>query len=788
MRYFARYTYFYLPEMHLIPMPRLLLALILLVLLNIPLSAQIAVGQWRDHLPYQNGRMVADAGDLVYYAGEDGLFSYHKEDGDIQRLSKVEGMSDVGYAAIAYSADNNALVVAYKSTNIDLIKNNSIINIPDIRDRQILGNKSINNIHVDGDLAYLACGFGIVVLDLARNEVKETYIIGPGGSNVNVLDVTTSATMIYAVTEQGVFNAPKTGVNLLDFANWGRFTDLPDGIYNACTYFDGKLYANLSLAPSDTLYFRHNGQWFKLEDNYPDRLNSLETSPDRLLVVRATATYTYRPNLQRERLVYEYVSGQFARPNHAVMDTDRTIWIADRSHGLVRYREDFSVSTIGVNGPAATTSFNISVWDGRCYVSAGGFSVTLANQYDPNGYFAFKDGQWKNVNVYSAPETEGIRDYVRVQTDPFDSRRVYAASWGWGLVEYYDDEFVKLYNGENSALRPVAGTTDRYLVSGMAMDRNGTLWVSGGESGDLLYAKAADGEWYGYGFNVIGNIMMGDITIDDIGQKWVVLPRGAGLLVFNDNGTLGNTGDDQAKRLSQSIGNGNLASTTTTCITTDLNGQVWVGTDNGISVFFSPQSVFSGNNFDSQRILVEQDGYVQYLLENERVTTIQVDGANRKWIGTEGAGVFLMSPDGTEEVLHFNMANSPLFSNNITSIGIDQLSGEVFIGTAKGMLSYRGTATYGEPEFDDTKVYAFPNPVRHDYAGPIAIKGLVRDADIKITDTAGRTVFTTRAEGGTAIWDGRSLGGNRARTGIYMVFASDDEGNETFVTKVMFIQ
>lgn len=769
-------------------MSKTLFPFLLLLCLNIPLNAQIAVGQWRDHLPYQNGLMVADAGDLVYYAGEDGLISYHKADGDIERLSKVEGMSDISYAAIAYSASNKTLVVAYKNTNLDLIQNNRIINIPDIRDRPILGNKTINNIHIDGDRAYLACGFGIVVVDIVRNEIRETYFIGDQGTAINVLDMSSSPTQLYACTENGVMWAPKTGVNLLDFANWSRFDDLPTGRYNATTFFDGRLYVNLTDTPRDTLYYRHNSEWRYLDTTYGDQLRRLESTEERLLLVRTGSTIEYNNSLQRLRLVAEYLPGLWGLPNHATHDDNGNLWIADRVHGLIRYGEDFSVGRVLVNGPSSTSSFNISVWDNRCYVASGGITVTLENRFDPNGYFSFKDDQWNTVNVYASPATSNMRDFVRVLTDPFDSRRVYAATWGWGLLEYFDDELVATYDTTNSSLRPVASFPDRLRLSGLAMDRNQTLWVSGSESGDLLFAKDKDGGWHSFNFNVIGNITLSDMAIDNFGQKWIVLPRGAGLLVFNDNNTLSNKTDDQAKRLTSSIGNGNLASSTTTCVTADLNGQVWVGTDNGISVFYSPQSVFSGNNFDSQRILVEQDGYVQYLLDNERVTTIQVDGANRKWIGTEGAGVFLMSPDGTEEFLHFTMSNSPLFSNNITSIGIDHLSGEVFIGTDKGMLSYRGTATYGEPEMTKDKVYAFPNPVRPDYNGPITVKGLVRDADVKITDTAGRTVFATRANGGQAIWDGYAIGGGKAQTGVYMVFASDEEGQETFVTKILFIR
>jgi hypothetical protein len=174
-------------------------------------------------------------------------------------------------------------------------------------------------------------------------------------------------------------------------------------------------------------------------------------------------------------------------------------------------------------------------------------------------------------------------------------------------------------------------------------------------------------------------------------------------------------------------------------------------------------------------------------LENEGVTAIAVDGANRKWLGTSNAGVFLMSEDGTEEILHFTQVNSPLFSDEITSLGIDHLSGEVFIGTEKGIISYKSTATWGTPEFVKEDVYAYPNPVEPDYEGPIAIKGLVRDADVKITDAAGNVVYATTAEGGQAIWNGNKQSGGRAKSGVYLVFASNEDGKETFVTKVLFI-
>jgi ligand-binding sensor domain-containing protein len=206
----------------------------------------------------------------------------------------------------------------------------------------------------------------------------------------------------------------------------------------------------------------------------------------------------------------------------------------------------------------------------------------------------------------------------------------------------------------------------------------------------------------------------------------------------------------------------------------------------GICVFYSPENFFiPGQNFDAQQILVQEGSYTQYLLENEMVTAIAVDGANQKWIGTDRGGVFLFSPDGTKKIYHFTIDNSPLFSNRITALAINPLTGEVYIGTDKGIISFKSTATEGGDTFSD--VYAYPNPVKEGYTGYIAIKGLVQDAEVKITDISGRLIFATKASGGQAIWDGKNFSGKRAKTGVYLVMASNSDGSEKIVTKILII-
>lgn len=769
-------------------MPRSLFFLPLVVIINLPLFAQVAIGQWRDHLPYGAGVQVADAGDQLFAASESGLFQYVKDGGDVTRLSKINGMSDIGYSAIAWSPENNTLVVAYSNTNIDLIQDGQIINVPDIKDKSILGNKTINKIHIKDDYAYLACGFAVVVLDIVKHEIKDTYYIGPNGSVLDVFDIATSTNDIYACTEAGVYRAALTGTNLANFESWTLITSLPMGKYNTCTWFSDKLYVNLSVPNAlDTMYYGTGNNWTHFDFLEEQDIVYLEDAHDRLLVSAGGSVSEYDEGHIRYRLAYDYGSS-FAYPNYATIDADRNLWIADKREGLVKQRANLSFSFISVNGPSGVTNTDISIWDGRVYVASGSLTPVWGNGYNANGIYSYQNNEWKNIGAYAFPQTSGLRDFIRVAIDPLDSKRMYAASWGWGVVEYYDDQFVAWYDTSNSTLQDLDGAPGNIKVAGMKVDpATGVLWVSASGTENLLHAKAPDGTWYGFNPTAVNNLILDQIAIDNSGQKWVVLARGAGMMVYNDGGTLSTANDDQSIKLSQNAGNGNMASNNVLCVASDFDGEIWVGTDNGISVFYSPESVFSGGNFDSQQILVEQDGYVQYLLENESVTAIAIDGANRKWLGTANAGVFLMSADGTKEIHHFTTENSPLFSNEINSLGIDQLSGEVFIGTNKGIISYKGTATWGTPEFQPETVYAYPNPVEPDYDGVIAVKGLVRDADVKITDAAGKVVYATTAYGGQAIWDGNNASGKRAQSGVYLVFASNEDGKETFVTKILFI-
>ncbi|HQB25668.1 MAG TPA: T9SS type A sorting domain-containing protein, partial [Bacteroidales bacterium] len=376
---------------------------------------------------------------------------------------------------------------------------------------------------------------------------------------------------------------------------------------------------------------------------------------------------------------------------------------------------------------------------------------------------------------------DSIYDMVCLAIDPSNPKHVYAGSWGKGLMEFNNRELIGVHNQYNSSLEGFVAALNNVFISGLAFDSKNNLWVANSGSSSILHCRKPDGSWqpYNLGGNASG-IDIGKMVIDDYDQKWVLMRKEHSLLVFNETLTQGKP----YKILGSATGEGAIPGNMVLSIAVDLDGEIWIGTDAGVAVFYNPDAVFSGYNFDAQRILVEQDGYVQYLLENESVTAIAIDGANRKWIGTDKAGVFLLSTDGTQQIYHFTEDNSPLLSNSVADIAIGK-DGEVFIGTSLGIVGFRGDSPSPGPPSDE--VYAFPNPVRPSYDGPIGISGLPQNADVKITTISGKLVYHTVAAGTQAVWNGRDFDGRRVQSGVYLVFVSNEDGSEKLITKILFI-
>ena len=755
------------------------------------LSAQnVGIGQWKDYLSYKSGTSVAEGGGKVYFASKSGIFSLIKGDNSIERLSKVSELADVEAVVINFNNYNNKLLIAYKNSNIDIIDGNKITNLSDIKRKYILGNKSINNIYFINQYAYLACGFGIVVIDMNKIEVSDTYYIGPNGSSLNVRDITSDGTYFYVATDVGVYKALQNNPNLANYSAWSKMNGLPLGIYNTITEFNGKIYTNFSKLLTngnynqDTAYVYNNISWTYFLPPTSYTIKSLKKCNNILIMSQPGAISTYNSDL----VLKEYIDGYFsdyARAETAVVDNTNNIWIADNKYGLVNWSPGKGIYSFFPDGPSSENVVAMSCNDNNLAVAPGGGS----NTFYIDGIYFYNETNWTNTkgNFPSVVNLDTIHNINNVLVDKNNSKRVYAATGLAGIIEFYEGLPVKLYNQFNSSLQTLPNIPGYIPIwtSGLAMDALGNLWVGNSGVPSSISVKKSDNTWQALNFSTIIGLKpdIGQILIDKTDQKWVVLSRGVGLMVYN--GGMATPNASNTIKLSSAIGNGALPSTNIFCIAEDLDGEIWVGTDKGIAVFYSPEAVFTAENFDSQQILIEQDGNVQILLETELIQAIAIDDANRKWIATANSGVFLMSADGTKQIYHFDENNSPLFSNDVKSIVINHKSGEVFFGTTKGIIAFRGTATQGFDFFTD--VYAFPNPVKHDYEGPIAIKGLVTNSTIKITDISGTLVYETKSEGGQALWFGKNFKGENVSTGVYMVFCSNEAGTEETVTKILFV-
>jgi streptogramin lyase len=622
---------------------------------------------------------------------------------------------------------------------------------------------------------------------MVKEEIHDTYYIGANGSQVNVLDITYDGTKLYAATEKGVYYADYSNPFLAYFGAWTKDLTIPhpDKAYNVIGFFDGKLFANNNNAAynDDTLFYYNQAQakWLKMNIYNNPTCYSIKVYQNKLVLSFEGSVEIYNADLTRFFISYS-PSSMSISPGDALLDAQGFVWEADRKRGMLKlYSDGWLGDVITPNGPYSANVYDMDMKGEELWVAGGGRNSTWLNLYLRDGLYQYSDGSWKNHNHTNEPVYDSVYDMVCIAVDPSNNQKAYAGAWGGGMVEYTNGVLSAIYDDQNSSLQGFVPLPDLIFVSGIAFDSQNNLWAANSGAPAAFSVKKADGQWIAYNLGgSASGIDMGNMMVDSYDQKWALLRKDHSLLVFNENNAVG----QRYKIIGSETGNGAIPGNRVLCMVNDKDGQVWIGTDAGIAVFYNPGDVLTGTNFDCQRILVEQDGYTQYLLENEVVTCIAIDGANRKWVGTDRAGVFLLSPDGTTQVQHFTEDNSPLLSNSISDIAISG-KGEVFIGTSLGIVGFRGDAT--GPVSDTSEVYAFPNPVPPGYEGTITIKGLPENASVKITDVSGDMVFNTRSLGKQAVWNGYNYDGEKVKTGVYLVFATSDDGAETQIGKILFI-
>jgi len=757
---------------------KLLIILLVSTQVSVSLSQDIPIGDWRDHLPYSDAISISYGNNIIYCATNSALFMYDKSDNTIEKLNLVNGLSDIGLSKVRYNDYNEKIIIAYTNGNLDVIDaNKNITNLSFIKNSNVVGSKAINHIYLLGKLAYLSTGFGIVVLDTDKLEIVDTYLFGPLGAFIVTNAITIDSLNIYAATDQGIFYANKNSATLIDYNSWSLLTDLGTLAYSNIVNYSNKIFttSESSTYSGDTIFYNNSGIWQKFIPSGVN-INSLNISGDNLFISYTNSVEKYDLSLTNIKTIIHHKSLFNIVPFETILDNEGYMLIAEESHGILRVKDNWSGEIISPNSPSSANVFSMAFLNDELWVVSGGYSVGISKNIFNH---KLSDGSWEvfNKTINNASGSPAT-DMVSVVIDPQNTSHVYTGSFSNGLFELNNGIVTNIFTAQNSVLDSTFfGTTP---IATMAFDKDNNLWVSSSFSNNVLAVKTADNNWYSYSFLGFTSPTeyFPQMIIDENNFKWLISPEENRILIFDDNSTFDNISDDRV------ILNNNIPGAKIQCIVQDLDGEIWIGTDEGIGVFYNPSAVFD-ENIKAEEIYIQQDGQTQILLETEVVTAIEIDGANRKWIGTQNSGVYLMSEDGTEQIEHFTIDNSPLFSNSIFDIVINPKTGEIYFGTEKGLVSYKGTATDADNDFNNVIVY--PNPVKPDFNGSIAIRGLVKDTDVRITDISGNIVYQTTSLGGQAIWDGKDFNGNKVQTGVYMIFNGSPDGNLKAVAKILFI-
>ncbi len=750
--------------------------LFILCFLSLHTVAQ-RLGQWRTHFSYGNTLDLAETPERIYVASTGGLYFVEKADNSINILSKIDGLSDNIITKLGYSTETQTLIVVYDNTNIDLIRNEEIINIPDIFLKQILGKKYINSVFCNGKFAYLATGFAIIVIDLEKIEVKDTYNLGLNGLPLEIFQVTTKGNEIFACTENGIYQSELTNPFLTNVNEWTKHSGIQnvptDAAKNILT-FAGKIYGLFN-----EKVFRFENNTWSLAPFFADGAELIRANNNTISTIAEYGVFVYD---DKEANIFNVQDelGTFKNIRTALVMNDRKVWLGNKITGLSRFNNP-GVEMFPLKGPAFIGIGDIVSKNKKLILVPGGRNLIYSPLFNQEGFSIFDGDSWTS-NSKSTDPLLNLFDFNAVEIDPTNPEIFYAGTFGNGLVKFQDNKVIQIFNAKNSSLRGPTTDTLNARVSSMAIDANRNVWVSNHLATKPISVIRPNGTSTSYSIPQVNSDRdVREIIVDAFDQKWVVNKQ-SGVVVFDEK-KKDNNGNILSKQLS--VNDGLIESSNEVlCLVSDLDGAVWVGTTKGLVVYYDPGSILTGGQTQGQQIKIVQNGFVQFLLGTEIITSMAIDGANRKWIGTFN-GVWLFSPDGTEVIHNFTKENSPLPGNEIKYITVDGASGEVFFGTDAGLISYKSTATEGGLE--NKSVLVYPNPVRESFAGDIAISGLVKDANIKITDVSGNLVYQTVALGGQAIWNGKDFNNKKVSTGVYMVFASNDDGLQTIVSKILFI-
>ncbi len=753
-----------------------ILYLIQTVYFNAYTQEQIPIGTWRNHSSYNRAVLLEKVEERIFCVVDHGLFTYDIRDGAMKKISKIDGLSDVTITAIKYNQYEKTIALGYDNGNIDLIHGQEINNVDEFKNLEIIYSKKILDIAFHQNFIYFVAEFGVLVYNSNQNVIKESWQnLGETGDFLEIRNAAILNDTIFLATESGIIAGSLDPTeNLLDFRNWRRYS-IDDGIpslnSSIVESFNQQLY---TVQQDNILYLYSGGIFIQHPFTFTTPIRSINAYEEDIVIVQSDQIVTINKTDEFQILR----NNQWLNPRYGLV-SDNTLWVADYLNGLIRKSQEGS-EIMFPNGPFSNKINTMYNQDDKMIVAPGGYDDGFNPLRNEDGFYYFNDGTWINFNNSGnkgSVTIPVIKDLIDISFSKATGS-VYFASFGYGIMEWIQENNFIIYN-ENTPGSTLVNSNPpgrNTMVSTLSTDSDENTWIANYNSIASLHRFSGNTQWEDFDLILYASRYIFKMVISQNGNKWMLINPdlgGGGILVYNEI-------ENIIRYLTTEKGEGGLPGNTVLDIIEDRSGHIWIATTNGIGYFLFPDDILNGEKVD----VILPVYNLGVLFSGEQVNCIEVDGANRKWIGTS-QGAWLFNENGNGLLEHFNEGNSPLLSNQMIDIEVNDLSGEIFFGTDKGIISFRGDAT--KPTDSHSIIKIFPNPVTPDFEGYVGIEGLPQEAILKITDVSGKLIYQVRSAGGTATWNVRDYQGRRASTGIYLVFSSTEDGEDTYIGKIAVI-
>ena len=752
---------------------------------------------WEDFYSYNNVKDFIKINSKIYAIADNAVFIYDTDTQEVEKLSSVNGLSGKKTSSVFFNETFQRLVIGYDTGLIEIVDIDGKINISnDIERLSITGEKSINNIAQYNNKLYLSTPFAIVVYDIESLQFEDTYFIGNGSSEVYINGIEIYQDKIYAATELGIFVADVDNPNLIDFNNWqqpqgefiGNFRAIESFNNELLTTRDGNLYR---ISSPTTLQFI---------DNLFDPILYLKGSEEYIVAVASKKAFVFDSSFVLQ--VTANITSEFNFTLQSAFAENDIIFLGTKEFGILQRSFSNPIEHIEIHpeGPTSNDVFSITAENNNLWVVYGGYSAPFTPLGRALGFSHFNGEKW--INIPYNPEFPA-KDLVNITIDPNHENKAYISSWGQtdqnnlnasgGMLVVENDEVTIFLNETNSALEDLAPNNPNIRsirINGTSFDNQGNLWVSNSWVSNRLKKLSVNGEWSSFDLSSLittGAFGLTELIVDRTGTIFIG-SRFNGLLAFNETG-------NRKRVLITEFTKGSLPDLAVRSVVADRNNRIWIGTKKGLVVFSNASGLFEANNIHAAPIIIEDDGIPKKLLGDQAITTIAIDGADNKWFGSETGGVLGTNPSGQETLFNFNKDNSPLPSNRIVKIKVDDSNGKVFFATSQGIVAFKNNVA----PFGDSlgEVYAYPNPVKKEHSF-VTIDGrndtnLPRGTNVKILDASGRLVHETNViegqelKGGKVVWDKTNLAGRKVASGIYIVLLTLPDKSETSMTKIAII-